>query len=248
MNNIDPIPKLSIITVTLNAANHIQHLINSLQKQTCKDFEWVIADGESKDNTLELISKVTDLNISIVSTPDFGIYDAMNAGIKRASATHYLVIGADDTFEPHTVQSIIDDLNAEPELDILIGQVKANGQLIKLQKGRSCVYGARAYITSHSVGSVIRKALHEKFGYYGNKYSIIADSAFIKKIFESKEIKAKYSDVIYGTFATDGISNTAIVQSYCEFLSLQLATEKYKIFQIFLFMARYAKFRLSKKT
>jgi glycosyltransferase involved in cell wall biosynthesis len=221
MNNIESIPKLSIVTVTLNAANHIQFLIDSLQNQTCKDFEWVVADGESKD--------------------------AMNKCIKRARASHYLVIGADDTFEPHTVESIVHDLKNEPELDILIGQVIANGQLIKMQKGLSYIYGGRAYITGHSVGSVIRKSLHEKFGFYSNKYSIIADSAFIKKIFSSKELKAKYSDVVYGTFATGGVSNTAIVQSHCEFLSLQLATEKYKFFQILLFIARYAKFRFSKK-
>lgn len=245
MNDIDKIPKLSIVTVTLNAANHIQQLINSLQNQTCQDFEWIIADGESKDGTLDLISKAIGLNIIVVSAPDFGIYDAMNKAIKRANASHYLVIGADDTFEPHTVQSIVNDLDNDPEIDILIGQVKANGQLIKIQKGRSSIYGARAYITAHSVGSVIKKTLHEKFGYYSNKYSIIADGAFIKKIFSSKDLKAKYSDVVYGTFATGGISNTAIVQSHCEFLSLQLATEKYKIFQIFLFIARYTKFRLS---
>lgn len=246
MNEIEKIPKLSIVTVTLNAANHIQHLINSLQNQTCKDFEWIIADGESKDRTLYLISKAVGLNVSVASAPDFGIYDAMNKGIKIARASHYLVIGADDKFEPHTVQSIVDDLDSDPAIDILIGQVKANGQLIKLQKGRSSTYGARAYITAHSVGSVIKKTLHEKFGFYGNKYSIIADSALIKKIFSSKNIKTKYSDVVYGTFATGGISNIAIVQSHCEFLSLQLATEKHKIFQIFLFIARYAKFRLSK--
>lgn len=246
MNDIEKIPKLSIVTVTLNAANHIQFLINSLQNQTCKDFEWIIADGESKDGTLDLLSKAEGLNIAVVSAPDFGIYDAMNKGIKRARASHYLVIGADDTFEPHTVQSIINDLKNEPELDILIGQVKANDKLIKIQKERSYIYGARAYITSHSVGSVIKKTLHEKFGYYSNKYSIIADSAFIKKIFNSSELNVKYSDVVYGTFATGGVSNTAIVQSHCEFLSLQLATEKHKFFQIFLFIARYAKFRLSK--
>lgn len=244
MNEIEKIPKLSIVTVTLNAANHIQYLINSLQNQTCKDFEWIIEDGASKDDTLDIISKTAGLNISVISAPDFGIYDAMNKGIKRARASHYLVIGADDTFEPHAVQSIVNDLYCDPEIDILIGQVKANGQLIKLQKGRSSIYGARAYITAHSVGSVIKKTLHEKFGYYSNKYSIIADGAFIKKIFRSNKIRVKYSDVVYGTFATSGISNTAIVQSHCEFLSLQLATEKHKIFQILLFIARYAKFRL----
>lgn len=245
MNNNESIPKLSIVTVTLNAANHIQFLINSLQNQTCKDFELIIADGESKDGTLDQISKAMGLTVSVVSAPDFGIYDAMNKGIKRAKASHYLVIGADDTLEPHTVQSIINDLNSEPDLDILIGQVKANDQLIKIEKGLSAIYGARAYITGHSVGCVIRKSLHENFGFYSNKYSIIADGAFIKKIFSSKELKAKYSDVVYGTFATGGVSNTAIVQSHCEFLSLQLATEKYKVFQILLFIARYAKFRLS---
>ena len=88
--------KLSIITATYNSAKHLPALIASLRAQTCQDFEWVVADGNSTDGTVELLKQVTDLKLSWVSQHDFGIYDAMNKAIQRSQSEYYLVIGSDD--------------------------------------------------------------------------------------------------------------------------------------------------------
>src|SRR5699024_1576503 len=93
--------KLSIITATFNAVEYLPTLIESLRKQQDKDFEWVVADGASTDGTLELLESIDDLNIQITSREDFGIYDALNRGIKACSGEFYLVMGADDVLYPN---------------------------------------------------------------------------------------------------------------------------------------------------
>ena len=65
--------KISIITAVFNAENHINHLIESLRQQIDPNFEWVVVDGLSTDSTLEVLKKIDDLNIKIISEADFGI-------------------------------------------------------------------------------------------------------------------------------------------------------------------------------
>jgi len=100
-----PTPSLSIVTATYNAAAHLPALIESLRGQTDKDFEWIIADGGSNDETQVILNAVRDLNILLDSRPDFGIYDALNRAIKLTTADYYLVLGADDYLYPEAVAS-----------------------------------------------------------------------------------------------------------------------------------------------
>jgi glycosyltransferase involved in cell wall biosynthesis len=239
--------KLSIITATFNSANYLPALIASLRAQTCKDFEWVVADGKSSDGTVELLKQVTDLNLSWVSEHDFGIYDAMNKAIQRSQAEYYLVIGSDDVLSENAVEKILAALQTEPTLDLLVGNVYANGKLLRKETGKSFLYGARAFVTAHSVGCVFRKQLHSLYGYYSKNFPITADSYFIKTIFADASLKVKYVDDVFGTFSTGGASNTQVLQCYCEGLHTQLLTEKFPVLQIFLFTARYLKLRLLSK-
>ena len=81
--------KVSIITAVYNAENHILNLINSLRQQIDKNFEWVVVDGLSTDSTVKILKNIDDLNITIISEADFGIYDALNKGIKACTGEYY---------------------------------------------------------------------------------------------------------------------------------------------------------------
>jgi len=233
--------KLSVITATYNAEKYLPSLIKSLREQTYKDFEWVVADGASTDGTLELLREVKDIDLVISSQPDFGIYDALNRAIKLASGQYYIVIGADDQFYSKTFASILNELNAYPQLDMLIGQVESNNKLIKIRYGRKYLYGARAFVASHSVGCVFRKDLHQQYGFYSNKYPIFADTYFIKTLFANKKLKYKYSSEIYGNFSNAGVSSNYRLRTQCEFAHIQLTTEKYKYLQLFIVILRIAR-------
>ena len=80
-------PRFSIITVTYNAEKVIEETIQSVITQTYKNYEYIIIDGASKDNTLSVIDKYKDMISRVVSEPDKGLYDAMHQSLRFSPIT-----------------------------------------------------------------------------------------------------------------------------------------------------------------
>ena len=92
----------TIITATYNAASTLPRLLDSLAEQTCRDFNVIIQDGASQDNTVAIAESYRDRlpELLLESTPDTGIYDAWNKAIDRCQdklGEWVLFLGADDT-------------------------------------------------------------------------------------------------------------------------------------------------------
>ena len=85
-------PLITVITVSYNAASSIEQTIISVINQTYPHIEYIIIDGGSTDNTVDIIKKYADKISYWVSEPDKGIYDAMNKGIKIAAGKNYMNI------------------------------------------------------------------------------------------------------------------------------------------------------------
>ena len=78
---------ISIITITYNAERWLERTMKSVLGQTCKEYEYIIVDGGSKDDTVDIIKRLEpqfERRLSWKSEPDKGLYDAMNKGIARA--------------------------------------------------------------------------------------------------------------------------------------------------------------------
>ncbi|HCZ9271953.1 TPA: glycosyltransferase [Vibrio alginolyticus] len=100
--------KVSIITATYNSANTLADTLRSLEEQTYADIEYIIIDGASKDNTLEVVKSQCSRVTTIISEPDKGIYDALNKGIQAASGDVVGFLHSDDLFAyPNAVQDIV---------------------------------------------------------------------------------------------------------------------------------------------
>lgn len=235
-----PHPTISIITATYNAANHIQELIDSLKQQTDKNFEWVIADGGSSDDTVEILKNASsEFNIVISSQPDFGIYDAMNRAIRQATGEYYVVIGSDDYFYPNAIENFKREI-ALTHADIIVAGVDTENGQLKIHEGKSWLYAAKAYTTAHSVGTLIRRSLHENFGLYSKKLSITADALFIKQVCQAG-VNRHIASFTAGFFSINGTSNTNVIHTLIDGLHVQLLTEKNKKLQLLLFIARMLK-------
>ena len=91
-------PFFSIITATRNAAATLPRLLESLAGQTCRDFELLVQDGASQDDTLSTAEARRDglPALAIASEPDAGVYDAWNKALPRARGEWVLFLGADD--------------------------------------------------------------------------------------------------------------------------------------------------------
>jgi glycosyltransferase involved in cell wall biosynthesis len=105
---------LTIATVCYNAAEELEKTIQNVASQTYPNIEYIIIDGSSKDNTLEIIKKYENNISSYVSEKDNGIYDAMNKAIKIANESrnsdYILFMNAGDTF---VIDTIIEEIFTE---------------------------------------------------------------------------------------------------------------------------------------
>ena len=93
----------TIITVTLNSEKSIQKTINSINKQTFKNFEYIIIDGGSSDETIKVIKKIIKKKYKLISEKDSGIYNAMNKGIKMSKGKYVAFLNSDDWFNNNTL-------------------------------------------------------------------------------------------------------------------------------------------------
>lgn len=100
--------KVSIITATYNSAETLGDTLRSLEEQTYQNIEYIIIDGASKDNTLDVVKSQCSRVTTIISEPDKGIYDALNKGIRAASGDVVGFLHSDDLFAyPEAVEDIV---------------------------------------------------------------------------------------------------------------------------------------------
>lgn len=227
--------KISIITATYNAAEHLPYLIKSLRAQSYKDFEWVIADGLSTDDTLKIINEVSGLNVILSSERDFGIYDALNRAIKMAVGEYYVVIGADDVFEPDAIENFSNAIDGENV--VITSPIFIGSQKYGLSSLPVFLSGFRSKICGHSIATLFKKTLHEKYGYYSQKYPIAADYDFMMKLIINNEPIKKCS-FITGKFGVEGVSSVDRVGSASEVMRIMISNGFSTSVQVLIFVLR----------
>jgi glycosyltransferase involved in cell wall biosynthesis len=97
--------KFTIITITLNSENFIQNTLKSVEQQTFKDFEHIVWDGGSSDNTLQIVRNFPA--VKILEGKDSGIADAMNKASRHAEGDFLIFLHSDDLFVANDVLSRI---------------------------------------------------------------------------------------------------------------------------------------------
>ncbi|WP_310461638.1 glycosyltransferase [Sphaerotilus sp.] len=95
--------KISIITATFNSEKCIEALIESIKLQTYHDYEWIVVDGLSSDNTMDMVRRSGVNNVRYISEKDSGIYSAFNKGVKISKGDYIYFIGSDDRFADSNV-------------------------------------------------------------------------------------------------------------------------------------------------
>ena len=111
--------KISIVTITYNAARTLQRTLDSVACQTYADIEHLIIDGASKDDTVAIAERYKAASrheVVIQSEPDKGLYDAMNKGLQKATGDYLVFLNAGDTlYAPDTIETVAKTINNNRE-------------------------------------------------------------------------------------------------------------------------------------
>lgn len=118
-------PFFSIIIPTCNSAETLSIALDSIMQQNFTNFEVIVVDGSSKDDTLDIITRYTDSRIKVWSEPDKGVYDAMNKGIKKASGEWLYFLGSDDYLYDNNVLGDVATFLKHNEYNVVYGKVQS---------------------------------------------------------------------------------------------------------------------------
>lgn len=171
---------ISIICATFNASSCIDNFLKSIQNQSSDNFELIIIDGKSTDNTMEIVASYSDIVTQQISEPDKGIYDAWNKGIKLSKTPWICFVGADDILKPEFVEVYTDflknnDTNSIDYISSIVNYIDTKGNTL-LKIGKPWKWKEFKYrMTTAHVGSLHNRNLFDEVGNYNLDYKIIGD-------------------------------------------------------------------------
>ena len=173
--------KITIITVTKNSQKHLKKNIDSVLLQSYKNYEHIIVDGNSTDNTIKIIKSYGNKVKLIKNKNDKGLYHAMNVGIKNAKGDIIGILNSDDIFYKNTLRTVNKYFLRNKKLDFLFGSVIKHKLLHGYNPWK--INFSFGFYTAHSVGFFIKKKAQLKVGLYNLKYKYSADyDLFIRMI------------------------------------------------------------------
>ena len=203
--------KISIITVAYNAQNTIERCITSVLQQNFKNVQYILIDGKSTDDTLQIINQYKDSIDILISEPDSGVYDAMNKGIAVATGDIIGTINADDFFADDDVLYNIAKVFNEQDANILYGDldyIDPNDNVIR--KWRSGKYKKGMFnwgwMPPHPT-FYCRKKLFDDFGIYRLDYGSAADYELMLRFIHLNNTNAYYLNKVMIKMVIGGLSN-----------------------------------------
>jgi glycosyltransferase involved in cell wall biosynthesis len=116
------LPCVSIVTPSYNQAQYLEETILSVLDQDYANLEYIVMDGGSTDGSVEIIRKYTDRLAYWTSEPDEGQSDAINRGFEKSTGQILAWLNSDDTYEPGTIQAVVDEFLAHPEARLVYGE------------------------------------------------------------------------------------------------------------------------------
>ena len=208
--------KISIITVTFNSATTVRDTIESVLKQNYKDYEYLVIDGGSKDNTVDIIKECEPKfggRMKWISEKDKGMYDGINKGIRMATGDVVGIINSDDFYHRTDVFDIINKSFEENKgIQAIYGDVRFvhPDNLEKTVRYYSCKHWKPwrfrfGFMPAHPTFFTYKENF-EKYGYYQYDYHIAADYELLIRHLYTNKVPAKYVPLDFMKMRTGGRS------------------------------------------
>ncbi len=193
---------ISVVLPTLNAAQWLPHCLASLAQQSFKNFEVLVVDGGSTDETptwVDQFSASSKLNVHWYQEPDLGVYSAMNWGYQHARGRWCYFLGADDVMHSPDVLGQMASVLIQSDADFVYGDV-----LMKSKRKRYCGPVTLDTLLFHKNVShqaiFYTKALLERMGGYSTRYPVWADWDLNIRCFKTPGVKHQWVDQLVAVF------------------------------------------------
>ena len=218
--------KISVVTATLNSGATLRDTLESVLRQDYPDYELVIKDGGSTDDTLDICREYEpkfEGRMKLVSSPDKGIYDAMNQGIRLASGEIVGILNSDDFYTSADIlQTVARHFEQNADIDAIYGDihyVKADNtsKIVRYYSSRLFRRSLMrfGYMPAHP-SFYCKKATYERFQvdgngeYYDTSYKVAADFEFLVRTIFVGQIKTHYVNKDFVTMRYGGASNSGL--------------------------------------
>ena len=208
--------KISVITICYNSAHSIKTAIDSVLAQTHPDVEYIVVDGKSKDNTVEIIQSYGSGITKFISEPDRGIYDALNKGITMASGDVIGFMHSDDLFASDNTLAKVSELFHKTGSDSIYGDLEyvykedTNKVLRYWKSGNFSIRNLKmGWMPPHPT-FYVRRAVYQKYGTFNTDYKIAADYDTMLRFLGKFRISTSYLPEVMVKMRVGGASNRSL--------------------------------------
>lgn len=203
--------KVSIITTTYNDSANLRKTIKQIEAQDYPNIEYIIVDGASKDDTLEVIAEAEKRfggRLRWISEKDSGIYDAINKGLKMATGD-YIGLCFDQFAHPSVISKMVEVMEREGtdgvhgDLDYVDGDKIVR----KWRQGQGNIRSG--WMPGHPT-LYLKKEVYETYGLYKTDYRISADYEYMIRILKNDRVRLSYIPEVlikmtHGGTSTNGL-------------------------------------------
>ena len=210
---------ISIITATYNSAATVRDTFESILTQSFKDYELVVVDGASKDETLDIIREYEprfEGRMKWVSERDWGIYDAMNKGIERATGDVIGILNSDDFYTSDDVLETVATAMDGSDVDAVYGDIHYvnDGELDKCVRYYSSAGFKRermmqGWMPAHP-SFYCRREVYQKYGLFDTSFKVAADFEQLLRLIYVENIRIQYISKDFVTMRTGGASTDGL--------------------------------------
>ncbi|MEM7086973.1 MAG: glycosyltransferase family 2 protein [Bacteroidota bacterium] len=200
--------KITVITVNYNNGAGLRQTIESVLEQNYDGLEYIVVDGASTDDSVEIIKQYQSQLSLWISEPDTGVYQAMNKGIRKANGDYLLFLNSGDTLYNAEVLKWVGE-KIQGNKDIYYGNLMfhSNNDSFVRNYPKQLRF---SYFLKRSLphpGSFIKRTLFERLFYYSEDYRIVSDWEFFLFAVFKTGISYEHLDAVISKFDLDGMSN-----------------------------------------
>ena len=210
--------KISVVTAVMNGGDTLARAVDSIRTQTHRDIEHVVQDGGSTDGTLAYLARHGYPSMALVSAPDGGLYQAINAGIARATGDVVGLLHSDDYLASDDVLARVASVLEDPAIDGVYGDLQYVSRDDTNRVVRHWTAGPytpqklrRGWMPPHPT-LYLRREVFARAGLYDTSYRIAGDYDGMLRWLTSGQVQLAYIPQVMVRMRLGGVSNRSLGQ------------------------------------